>query len=421
MKINLRILAGFSFIIVLILALVFFNSTLNNQRLANTNEIKDVESPLDLMVEKVISYDAMLTGAANSALIHAQKGQLTEVQEDTDYYNEVGSKLDNLLKIEAPSLLAKSKRSQETKDNVTQILKQLDEINLVLVDMETRTFEAIEKNNTDLAREIMVSEDYEQNKIKLLELYNQWSAIESKVTSDLRLKIIDQSLQLNRLNLYFSIIIICLAIILSFLISRSISKPIRNLKNNVDEISKGKLDIQLEKSSLFEVQSLTDSLNRILATMKLAILRTGLSKGELGLGETIRAKEEAEDRYKLLYENSSNAIMTLEPPNWNFTSGNPATLKIFGLKNEKELQALNPGDLSPKTQPDGNLSSIKAKKMIEKAIKEGSVRFDWVHKKYKGENFSAEVRLDKMKLNGKDILQATIRQIEENLSHKNKK
>ena len=29
--------------------------------------------------------------------------------------------------------------------------------------------------------------------------------------------------------------------------------------------------------------------------------------------------------------------MTLEPPSWRFTSGNPATVKMFGAKNEEDF------------------------------------------------------------------------------------
>lgn len=309
-----------------------------------------------------------------------------------------------------------------------------------------------------------------------------------------------------------------------------ISKSIKKLKNDVDEISQGQLDIQLSNSSIFEIQTLTNSLNRILASLKLAILRTGMSKESIGLGEAIKAKEEAEKKYqsiidgttdliqnvdakgnilfvnkawlnllgysadevsklnvfrdiiapsnlehckkvfmkmmkgekipafetifltkkkipifvegtvsinkdkdgnfistygiwrdisqrkesekkyRLLYETSGDSIMTLEPPKWNFTSGNPATLKMFNL-NEKTFSSLTPGDLSPAKQPDGQLSSVKAKKMIEKAMKEGFIFFEWTHKRYKGESFPATVLLSRVEEKGKTYLQATVRDI----------
>ena len=125
-------------------------------------------------------------------------------------------------------------------------------------------------------------------------------------------------------------------------------------------------------------------------------------------------------KYKVLYESSSDAIMTIEPPDWKFTSGNPATLKMFNVKTEKEFLSLTPGDLSPKFQPDGQDSQEKAKKMIEEALENGSNLFSWTHKRYKGEDFPATVLLTKLNYNGKDIIQATVRDISKEKAEKRK-
>jgi len=213
--------------------------------------------------------------------------------------------------------------------------------------------------------------------------------------------------------------------IVGFLISKRISKPIEKLTKNVNEIIRGKLDIQLEKNNIFEIQMLTNSLNRILASLKLAIYRTGASKESLGLStdEAVKAKEQAEDKYKILYESSRDAIMTLEPPTWNFTSGNPATIKMFGAKDEKDLTSRGPENYSPEKQSDGKLSSVKAKEMIMKAMKDGSNFFEWTHQTIQGKLFPATVLLTKVKEGGKEYLQATVRNItrEKNSSIMSKK
>ena len=121
--------------------------------------------------------------------------------------------------------------------------------------------------------------------------------------------------------------------------------------------------------------------------------------------------EESQKKYRLLYETSNDAIMTLAPPNERYTSGNPATIKMFGCKNEKQFISLSPAEVSPKKQPDGQLSTVKAKQMIMKAMKDGSNFFEWTHKKYMGENFLATVLLSKIEESGKKYLQATVRDI----------
>jgi len=134
-------------------------------------------------------------------------------------------------------------------------------------------------------------------------------------------------------------------------------------------------------------------------------------KNNVGSQEKLSGIEDKEKIYKILYESSSDAIMTLEPPDWRFTSGNPATVKIFNVKDEKELISLPPWELSPKYQSDGQLSSEEAKKNIERAMKEGSFLFEWEHKRYKGEVFPVTVLLTKINVSGKEMLQATVRDV----------
>ncbi|MCX8175281.1 MAG: PAS domain S-box protein [Candidatus Micrarchaeota archaeon] len=196
-----------------------------------------------------------------------------------------------------------------------------------------------------------------------------------------------------------------------YIVSRKLSFSIRSLTQDVGKITRGELGIRLKPSNIREIQELTDSLNRILASLKLAILRTGMTKEQMGLGEAIAAKKEAEDRYRILYESSGEAIMTLEPPEWKFTEANPAALKIFGIESKDEFSALSPADLSPKYQPDGLLSSEKARQMIDKAIKEGSNFFEWMHRKASGEEFLCTVHLTRANIGGKEILQAIVRDV----------
>ncbi len=118
-----------------------------------------------------------------------------------------------------------------------------------------------------------------------------------------------------------------------------------------------------------------------------------------------------EEKYKSLYETSRDAIMILEPPDWSFTAGNPATIKMFRCKNETDFTSQQPWLLSPEYQPDGQISGLKAKEMIERAIENGSNYFEWTHKRLNGEEFPATVLLSRIELKGKALLQATVRDI----------
>ncbi|MEA1928388.1 MAG: PAS domain S-box protein [Candidatus Auribacterota bacterium] len=131
---------------------------------------------------------------------------------------------------------------------------------------------------------------------------------------------------------------------------------------------------------------------------------------ELVAARTSELKE-SEEKYRTLIESSRDAIMTLAPPTWLFTAGNKTTIEMFGARDEKEFISKSPWELSPEYQPDGELSSEKALQMTERAMETGSNFFEWTHRRLDGENFPATVLLSRIKLQDKELLQSTVRDI----------
>ena len=87
------------------------------------------------------------------------------------------------------------------------------------------------------------------------------------------------------------IMIMAVAGILMFLLviamSGAVTRPLRKMEEAVDQIVQGKFDIELNKSRIDEVQSLIHSFNRILASLKLAVLRSKMNnEEESGLEKT---------------------------------------------------------------------------------------------------------------------------------------
>lgn len=91
-------------------------------------------------------------------------------------------------------------------------------------------------------------------------------------------------------------LILFITLAVAFVVSYIITIPLEKLTKNIDEISKGNLEVELEKSEIYEINNLTDSLDRVMASLKLAINKVGVKKEEIFI-EAVKAKEEAEAKY----------------------------------------------------------------------------------------------------------------------------
>ncbi|MBD3313942.1 PAS domain S-box protein [Candidatus Woesearchaeota archaeon] len=98
---------------------------------------------------------------------------------------------------------------------------------------------------------------------------------------------------------YGHIITIIITLVLSFTlfiaVSRCMSSSISKISSGIERITEGDFTVSMESCRIDELEDLTKSLNRILISMKLAVMRTG--KG-LGLKEIVKAKDEIEKKYK---------------------------------------------------------------------------------------------------------------------------
>ena len=121
----------------------------------------------------------------------------------------------------------------------------------------------------------------------------------------------------------------------SFVIAYFITKPIEKLTKNIDQISKGKLDVTLEDSEIYEINALTESLNRVMASLKLAIHKVGVKKGEI-FEDAVKTKENYEKKQQDLL-NSINGWAWETDAKGNFTFVSKNVSKLLGYKAEEFL------------------------------------------------------------------------------------
>lgn len=78
----------------------------------------------------------------------------------------------------------------------------------------------------------------------------------------------------------------------------------------------------------------------------------------------------------------------------NFVDANPAALKAMGLTDKASALRLHPAAISPECQPDGELSHVKAERLLAITQERGSHRFEWLHQRRDGSVFPVEVTLN---------------------------
>lgn len=121
------------------------------------------------------------------------------------------------------------------------------------------------------------------------------------------------------------------------------------------------------------------------------------------------ALRESEQKYRDLFEKSRDAFFVLDKG--MFIDCNQAATELLALEGKIDIIDKSPAELSPAKQYDGKDSSLKAAEMIELAFKNGSHRFEWIHRKSTGENFPAEVLLTPISTGGQKIVHAVVRDI----------
>lgn len=98
---------------------------------------------------------------------------------------------------------------------------------------------------------------------------------------------------------------------------------------------------------------------------------------DLLLEAQARTNQEKE-RFETLFEKSNDGLVLIE--NNIFVACNEEAVRLMGYESKAGILR-HPAELSPEYQSDGELSFVKAERMIELCIKNGSNHFEWVHQK----------------------------------------
>ena len=128
---------------------------------------------------------------------------------------------------------------------------------------------------------------------------------------------------------------------------------------------------------------------------------------------TEAALRESEQKFRELFEASSDAIQILDPQQRKIVDCNAATVEMAGGGDKDWFLKQPVESMSPERQPDGRLSKEAGRGWAERALLHGAQRFEWVARRYNGEELPVEVLLTPVLLGGRRMLVSVSRDISE--------
>lgn len=122
--------------------------------------------------------------------------------------------------------------------------------------------------------------------------------------------------------------------------------------------------------------------------------------------------EQESERFKVLFEQSSNALLLIH--DGIFIDCNEKAFRMLGYDSKEELIIKDPiKDISPKYQPDGELSLNKCVESTETCFRDGFCQFEWLHIKKDNSEILIDVTLTRLDYQDKRVLHVTWRDLTE--------
>jgi len=148
-------------------------------------------------------------------------------------------------------------------------------------------------------------------------------------------------------------------------------------------------DFHKERTFTNEEEQLLRSWSSIVAA---AVLRN----------EAVNKMIEADRRTQLMFETTPLACGWWDA-SFNLIDCNEASVKLFGLASKEEYREKFE-QLSPEFQPDGRKSAEQMYEVFNKALEDGYLSTEWMHRKLDGELIPCEVTLVRSVYKGEDVM-----------------
>src|SRR3954463_16646237 len=100
-----------------------------------------------------------------------------------------------------------------------------------------------------------------------------------------------------------------------------------------------------------------------------------------------QASGQIETMFRLLFENSADAILVVDPQRQSFVECNDAAVRLSRGGTREWLLSKTLVELSPERQSDGKISAEKLRELTTAALMQGTQKFEWLARRFNGDVF----------------------------------
>ncbi len=216
----------------------------------------------------------------------------------------------------------------------------------------------------------------------------------------LELKYADAENMTNSLIMMIGMIVILVLILLSVVITRSL-QPIISLTEASKAMAAGRLHHPIDTTGKDE----------------LGILAQNFIQMRDSIHEKITDLTESENRFREIYNASSDAILIHDAGTGKILDVNQTMLEMFGYNSIEEVLSMTVQDISSGTPPYDQVSAIKK---LMNTVAEGPQIFEWRGRRKDGGTFWMEVVLKSTDIGGQGRVLAVVHDIDTRKKAENK-
>ncbi len=121
---------------------------------------------------------------------------------------------------------------------------------------------------------------------------------------------------------------------------------------------------------------------------------------------------ESEARFRILFDDSPDAYLIMSTDGGTITACNRVA-EVILRGSRDQILGKTPDQLSPDLQPDGKNSTEAVAEKIAECLRDGANRFEWIHRRFDGSEFWAEVTTSVAHFHQQPVLLVAWRDISE--------